>query len=76
MFKKIREYIAKKRIPKNTCYCHDNKMKSCPYWKKLKYRDCCGKRLYYCKYLKMADTYQGNTLLWDQCKECGINDEY
>ena len=73
---KIKEKIAIIRIPKNSPYCHDNNLKPCPYWKQLKYKDCHGKNIYYCKYLKMVDVYQGETLLWDMCKECGINDDY
>lgn len=30
---------------------------------------------YICTYCNLKDTYQGNTLLWDECKECGIDDE-
>lgn len=73
---KIKEIIAKKRIPKHTPYCHNNKMQPCPYWKQLKYKDVYGNPVYYCKYLKILDTYQGDTLLWDQCKSCGINDDF
>lgn len=72
---KLRDFIARKRIPKDTPYCHDYNMKDCPYWKSLRLKDCNGRRLCYCKYLKVAEVYQGESLLWDQCKECGINEE-
>ena len=80
----LKDYIAKKRIPKGTPYCYKitgtlknalgYKVKHCPYWKVLKYLDCHDKPIYYCKYLRFADTYQGETLLWDAVKECGINE--
>lgn len=85
---KIKRLIAKFRIPKDTCYCYSlkkgkknrkswlvgYKVKVCPYWKALKEKDEYGNNKYYCKYLKLKDTYQGDTLLWDMCKECGVND--
>jgi len=52
------------------CYTHENgKQKNCPYWSRNKKYDkyCNG----YCSYLEMGDWNYG-TLLWDQCKECGI----
>lgn len=52
----------KELIPKNTPYCHDNKMEAYPYWS--------------CKYLGIKDTYQGSTLLWDMCKECDEGEDY
>lgn len=87
---KLKDIIAKLRIPKHTCYCYSlkkgkrnrqswmdgYKIKKCPYWKALKYKDCHDNPIYYCKYLKMADTYQRESLLWDMCKECGVNDDY
>lgn len=55
--------------------------KVCPYWK---YRgDQPDKRTGYCRLLRAGDATQGRDargnprgtfLLWDQCKECGIND--
>lgn len=73
---KLRDKISQMRIPKNTPYCHNNRLKPCPYWKQLKYKDSTGHKVVYCKYLKLADIYQGDTLLWDLCKECGISDEF
>ena len=32
--------------------------------------------IFYCKYLGIKDTYQGDTLLWDMCKECGEGEDY
>ena len=52
----------KELIPKNTPYCHYNKMEAYPYWS--------------CKYLGIKDTYQGSTLLWDMCKECDEGEDY
>lgn len=34
-----------------------------------------GHGIYYCKYLHYKDIYQGESLLWDQCKECGIGED-
>ena len=48
--------------------------KICPYWKVV-YGDTVEHNLYYCRFLEICDCYQGDTLLWDQCKECGINIE-
>lgn len=31
--------------------------------------------VYKCTYLKYKDTYQGESFLWDQCKECGIEED-
>lgn len=83
MFKKI---IARLRIPKNTPYCYKlkkgkgdcwlkgYKIKRCPYWKELDEKDEYGNSRYYCKYLNLKGEYQGDNLLWDMCKECGINE--
>lgn len=71
---KIEEMIARLRIPKNTPYCHDNKMKPCPYWDIYKHVDHDKEEVYVCKYLKLFD--EKYSLLWDQCKECGINDDF
>ena len=72
---KLRQWIdefRRRRIPKNTIYCHDANLRACPYWKLLKYKDEYGNNLSYCKYCKVADTYESLLLLWDQCKICGI----
>ena len=62
----------KLKIPKGL-YCYDENG-VCPYWKKI------GQYNGYCKYLKMSDKEIeyiecATSLLWDQCKECGINTE-
>ena len=31
--------------------------------------------VYVCKYIHYRDTYQGESLLWDECKSCGIKDD-
>ena len=58
------------------CYTYvDNKQVNCPYWSKDPNRDeqCNG----YCSYLELGDwEISGVSLLWDQCKECGIKDDY
>ena len=74
---KLRELIAKARIPKNTCYCYTPKkplknrmgyrVKPCPYfkWKYNKEWEC---RAEYCTYLKDW------LFIQDSVKDCGIND--
>ena len=84
---KIRDIIAKIRIPKDTCYCYKPKrfvpshhpeyylIKPCPYWKKLKGKDSYGNAICYCKYLKQkSEQYDPCNLIWDMLKECGVND--
>lgn len=78
MYRTIRCYIktylsfAKKdesKIPKGVyCYSYNgNEYKKCTYWVG-------GKQfLAGCKYLRKVDR---GLLLWDGCKECGINDEF
>jgi len=61
-------------IPKGI-YCYSgcrgtDSYKSCPYWSLLSEHNG------YCKYLQVSDDdIDGLGLLWDQCKECGINTE-
>lgn len=48
--------------------------KTCPYWKHRP--DKPAQRNGYCRLLKVGDFTprpRGTMLLWDQCKECGIN---
>jgi len=54
------------------CYTYKNgKQIKCPYWK---YVSKCNA---HCDYLDISDNdIDGLSLLWDQCKECGIKDEY
>lgn len=89
MLDKLKLFVAQKRIPKNTVYCYDvikcrekyrklfweYSIKPCPYWKKLREKDEQDNPKYYCKFLKLKGEYQGDNLLWDMCKECGINDD-
>ena len=72
-------------IPQKTPYCYigigwENNLyhiKLCPFWAidDTKPYQLNG----YCHYLKAGDWMEfengGTMLLWDQCKECGINDE-
>jgi len=44
----------------------------CPFWKRLK--DRLNQEYGYCLYLQKGDFGEKFTLLWDQCKECGVND--
>lgn len=65
---------AQKHIPQNSLYCSN-----CPYLSYSKIADfifgyqCSG----YCYYLNRGDfSYSKHTdLLWDLCKECGINED-
>ena len=64
--------IAKQGIPKGI-YCY-GKNGICYYWDKnpKKHSQECG----YCHYLEFGDWETEHlSLLWDQVKECGINDE-
>ena len=68
-------------IPKGH-YCYsssrspqDPKYKPCPYWSIRK--DKPSQLNGYCDFLKRGDWEGKSTgLLWDQCKECGINDDW
>jgi len=49
------------------------KIKPCPYWDKVEGKPKQGDG--YCHYLETGDWEEGNlSLLWDQVKECGINE--
>lgn len=59
-------------IPKG-CYCYDQKG-ICPYWSKRE--DKPDQENGFCSYLNRGDwDVEVLSLLWDQVKECGINDE-
>jgi len=63
-------------IPKGPyCYTYKNgKYYCCPYWDmdETKPEQDNG----YCSFLEIGDWEEGGSgLLWDQCKECGVNDE-
>lgn len=52
------------------------KTNPCPYWRKFsdEYPE---QESGYCTYLKKGDFMEDGTfLLWDQVKECGINDDF
>ncbi len=79
----IRWKYIEDNIPRNDyCYrlikapCIDNKwcmkIKPCPY---LDINKLASQQSYgYCHLLKAGDwQHKGTSLLWDQCKECGIN---
>lgn len=69
------------------CYCYDNgrivdkkdgsmpvmHVNLCPYWDldETKPKQMNG----YCWFMEMGDG-DGGGLLWDQCKECGINEDW
>lgn len=53
----------------------DPDYKPCPHWRKL--ADYEEQLNGYCTYLKLGDYMEdGTLLLWDQVKECGINDDF
>jgi len=70
----MKKRAMKKWIPKDTCYCYENKnIKTCKWlsFNKTKHKQLSG----YCKYLNIGDWMEdGTILLWDECKECGIHD--
>jgi hypothetical protein len=66
-----KEERARSVIPKGIyCYSGPRGANPCPYWSLLdEYNG-------YCAYLGVSDEEcDGLSLLWDQCKECGINKE-
>lgn len=77
----IKKEEAIKKIPKDTIYCYTlnekGRMNVCPYWEMLNEVDENGEYICYCKYLKSKSYVQDSgNLIWDMCKECGINDEW
>ena len=72
VFGHFTEAQALKVIPKG-CYCYDeNGM--CPFWDTMPSmpKQSSG----YCHWLDTGDWQDGGTmLLWDQCKECGLNND-
>ena len=66
----------KKWIPKDTSYCYgDKKIGRCKWLIISKSKP--AQENGYCKYLKLGDWYEdGTSLLWDECKECGIGEDY
>jgi hypothetical protein len=68
----FKELAIISKIPEGM-YCYDGKG-VCPYWsinENYEYQD-----NGYCSYLKQGDWEGLGGLLWDQCKACGINDEF
>ena len=67
---------CKSMIPEGTyCYTRDaaGKMKLCPFWDRDITKPT--QENGYCAYLKCGDWEgPGLGLLWDQCKECGVNE--
>lgn len=51
------------------------KITLCPFWRRIPTRHL--QENGYCLYMQKGDWGdKGTWLLWDQCKECGINDDY
>ena len=55
-------------------YCYDGVIGTCPFWRKDHSKP--NQMNGYCMFLELGDYMEdeGTSLLWDQCKECGIND--
>ena len=71
-FKDLDMSSPEKLIP-DGCYCYGENG-TCPFWDKDQSRD--DQESGYCWFMKCGDWHDnGGGLLWDQCKECGINDE-
>ena len=73
----LTEEEAQSFIPEGTyCYSRVNgKFIPCPFWDKME--NLPDQMSGFCHYLKEGDFTRGGTfLLWDQCKECGVKDEY
>jgi len=72
---KIRRKFDKDDIPEGPyCYHYSRSRGRCPFFdhNRLARSQSYG----YCHYLKAGDwQYKGTFLLWDQCKECGENDD-
>jgi len=63
--------LLRKQIPKGIC-CYDKN--KCPFWSMDLSRP--SQENGYCYLIGRGDWEIGATsLLWDQCKECGINDD-
>ena len=76
--KKYTEKEAIDAIPEKTVYCYtrdkNNKCILCPFWEHIKDKE--EQEDGYCHYLNRGDwELPGLGLLWDQVKECNINDE-
>ena len=66
------EQKAKAVIP-HGCYCYDENG-TCPFWDRWDHLP--EQSNGYCHWMQCGDWEEdGTMLLWDQCKECGINTE-
>ena len=71
IFGRFTQHSAEMVIPKG-CYCYDENG-LCPFWDKMESMP--EQQNGYCHWLQSGDFEEdGTMLLWDQCKECGIND--
>jgi len=73
LFKNPEQYIPE------GVYCYDydsGRFGLCPFWSKSHLHE--DQENGYCHYLGKGDWEMDNaiSLLWDQCKECGINIDY
>jgi hypothetical protein len=69
---------VKSRIGAKGFFFQPKKYYHCPYWKRIK--DLPEQENGFCGLLNMSDVdmfnkYDSWSLLWDQCKECGIKEE-
>lgn len=72
---KLTKKQCEQLIPEgNYCYTYvDGKFKYCPFWDKFEQMPTQDNG--YCHYLKSGDwQHKGLGLLWDQCKDCGVNE--
>ena len=83
-FEKEKQHLFKNPldyIPKDTIYCYTPteqkyKVKRCPFWSKESQLIKCNQDNGYCYLIKKGDWQDGFSILWDSCKECGLNDDY
>lgn len=72
----LSEEVVKLLIPKGS-YCYTRTEKgcvACPFWDKM--ANLPNQDSGFCHYMQEGDfTKDGTFLLWDQCKECGVNYE-
>lgn len=61
-------------IPKGI-YCHGELGVLCPFWRLTKSISLLGEKIGYCYLLNKDDDDLHDGLLWDQVKECGINND-
>ena len=71
--KELTRHQVKMMVPFG-CYCYDGKG-NCPFWDKME--EFGHQSDGYCHLIQrgdfMASENDGTFLLWDQCKECGVN---